>query len=156
MHIERPLYHGRSFEGNQCDKLLDNIDVLQRMIDSSDPATYFATLPYIRAFRAFNAVKQSCFGDKLHSNFNTCIDDFRTAYLDLGINVTTKVHMIFCEVPRFCEARGRGLSLFSEQSTESVHSDFKKVWKGYKVTMNNPNFGENLLSGTVAYNSRHM
>ena len=48
-------------------------------------------LPYIQAFRAFDEVVSKCFGVTVNEGYKEAIDQFRTAYMALGITVTPKV-----------------------------------------------------------------
>ena len=57
----------------------------------------------------------------------------------------------------YLEMEGMGMGLFSEQTGESLHSDFKKHWLHYQVKNSEvPSYAENLLRATVAYNSSHV
>ena len=50
-----------------------------------------------------------------------------------------------------------GLSLFSEQTGESLHSDYQKLWSHYLVkNVEAPSYADRLLRATVAYNSGHI
>ena len=57
-------------------------------------------IPYIAAFRALKKIKDSCFGFDLNAEYKTAINNFMYAYLELGIPVSLKVHIIFehCDV----------------------------------------------------------
>ena len=48
-------------------------------------------LPYIQAFRSFDQVVSKCFGVSLKEGYKEAIEDFKTAYMNLGITVTPKV-----------------------------------------------------------------
>ena len=49
-------------------------------------------LPYIQAFRSFDQVVSKCFGVSLKEGYKEAIEDFKTAYMNLGITVTPKVY----------------------------------------------------------------
>ena len=52
---------------------------------------------------------------------------------------------------------GMALGLFSEQTGESLHSDFKKHWLHYQVKNSDaPTYADNLLRATVSYNGSHV
>lgn len=61
---------------------------------------------------------------EIYLNFVHYINEFYTNYMDLKINYTPKVHAVFFHVIDFCSKTQKGLSFFSEQAIESVHSDF--------------------------------
>ena len=48
-------------------------------------------LPYIQAFRTFDQVVSKCFGVTLEEGYKEAIEEFRAAYMDLGVTVTPKV-----------------------------------------------------------------
>ena len=77
------------------------------------------------------------------------------AHLAPGISVTVKNHVIFAQA-EFCVARDRGLGLFTEQASESVHADFSAVWSRYKVSSANNAYSKQLLRAVEVYNCRHM
>ena len=50
-----------------------------------------------------------------------------------------------------------GLAPWSEQTAESIHSDFKKVWSNFIVRdTGNPEYGKRLLEAIITYNSQHL
>lgn len=76
--------------------------------------------------------------------------------MELGIEVTPKVHAVFFHVKEFCEKNGLGLGFFSEQAMESVHFDFKSTWEINKVTIDHPDYPKKLLRAVCQYNSLHI
>lgn len=110
---------------------------------------------YISTFKSFNVVVEGCYGKDLHPDFERRIAVFTSDYLKLGISVTPKVHAVFFHITEFC--RMTSLGPRSEQAGESVHHDFKQIWKNYRVNdIENEIYGENLLKAVAAYNSRHL
>ena len=71
---------------------------------------------FIDALRKFNVVRKSCFGEELSPSLRDDIEEFKAAYMLLGINVTTKAHIIFEHIADYCEKHGRGLGPDSEQA----------------------------------------
>ena len=68
-----------------------------------------------------------------------------------------QVHLIIHHLAEYIEMEGMSLALLSEQSGESLHSDFEHVWRHYKVKdFEAPSYGTNLLRAVVAYNSAHV
>ena len=132
---------------------MDEIGVLEFFL--IDSGAYIG-IPYVEAFRKFKIVKDMCFGYNLCEGYDTAIKKFKTAYLNLGIPVSLKVHIVFEHV-QFCEKHNLGLGLFSEHSLESSHYDFKPFWeKSYKVAMNHPHYGEKILESVHMYNVFHI
>ena len=71
---------------------------------------------FVDALSKFNAVRKACLGEELLDSYVDDIEKFKAAYMLLGINVTTKAHIIFEHVADYCAKRGRGLGPDSEQA----------------------------------------
>ena len=115
--IKREKYHGGSFNGNDCRKLLKNIDILKGIATS--PST--EVKGFIDAFMAFDEVvtlRQRPFCELLRKN-------------------KPKVHAIFFHVSEFCNLKKMGLSPWKEQTSESAQHDFKNVWQCFNVCNTN-------------------
>ena len=90
---------------------------------------------YINALKKFDKVVSSCFGKKLKSSYKKSIHEFRIAFQALKISITPKVHCVFRHVQEFCERRGCGLGLYSEQVVENSHYDFIKIEQRYPTNL---------------------
>ena len=66
-------YHGDMFEGNDCRKLLRNVDELQQLAEAESA---FQVFGFIKALRKFDAVVKSCFGSDLEDDFLDKIQQF--------------------------------------------------------------------------------
>lgn len=93
-HITKSPYHGNKFEGNGCHRLLqqDSLDnLLERLRKSKCVAN---SLPF-RAHNAmvtFRALRHSCFSTELHSDYESCIQQFKDSISQLGRpKITPKV-----------------------------------------------------------------
>jgi hypothetical protein len=148
-HVTQDPQHGGSFTGNASRILLRNTDRLAAMCPLS-------ALPFVEAFRAFDRVVGSCFGNELAPRWKQNLAGFSDRFADLSISVTPKVHAVFHHVSEFCEHTGTGLGLWSEHTVESLHHDFQKLWCNYKVGSTNSQYPARLLSAVRAYNSRHL
>lgn len=148
-HVEREAMHGGSFNGNSCNILLSKVDILRSMAP-------LHCLKYVACFDAFKAVVSACYGQFLHPDYVKLINVFKDTYMSLGINVTPKVHAVFFHIQDFCQFKQEGLSRWSEQACEAVHSDFKATWAKYKVPVIHPDYGAKLLFAVREYNSRHL
>ena len=153
--VWKDAYHGGAINGNGCKRLLGKIDLLLQ-ICTSGPFPAMDGLQFIPTLRAFKNVVDSCFGYTLRDNWQENITIFKREYLSLNIPVTPKVHAVLYHVPEFCLRHDRGLGIFSEQASESVHSNFKITWDKFKVNEINPNFGACLLRAVSVYNSEHL
>lgn len=153
-NVEREILYGsEGFAGNDCYTLISKIDILREICTSK---CNFACLPYVNCLDKFRCVVDSCFTIDLKPDYQKKIGAFRESYIDLGINVTPKVHAIFFHIEDFCKISDKGLGYYSEQAVESAHADFKKIWKKYKVKKSNPKYSENLLKAGREYNSKHL
>ena len=132
-------------EGNQCCQLLMKTDLLEK--DLPHDMQHF-----VKALKDFDQVRRSCFGQILHEDYVQAILDFQESFMELGIRVTPKIHALFVHVKQFCSKNKLPLGAFSEQASESVHADFKTVWKHFTVDINHSEFGSQLLSAVVKYN----
>ena len=149
LSVTREAYHGGSFTGNSCRKLLKSVDVLQKLCPES-------CRNFVLAFRALNDVVDASFSKELHPDYLEKIDTFKKTFELLGINITPKIHAIFFHIKDFCDRHGKGLGCWSEQAFESVHSDFRHSWMKYKVPEQHEKFSEQLLRAVMEYNSRHL
>ena len=94
---------------------------------------------------------------KLEADYKDKILSFEKSFLKLNVNVTPKIHAILFHIAEFIDYSGCGLGLFSEQSFEGVHYDFRKHWEVMKINdLNHPNFGKKLKTSIKIYNSRHL
>ena len=154
LSISRRHYWGGEFIGNQCSKLLDNVDILERMLVEAEA---FAAIPYVDALRSFKRVKDSCFSFELLPGYDKAIEDFKHAYQNLGIPVSLKVHIVFEHIIQFCKKYYKRLGFFSEHGLESSHYDFHSFWeKSYKLPMIHPNYPEKMLQSVIMYNALHL
>ena len=86
-----------------------------------------------------------CYGTDLAPDYKQKINHFKSTYRKLGISTTPKVHAVFYHIIEFCQLMKKGLSPWSEQTLESVHQDFNKVWENYKVrNTEHPEYSERL------------
>ena len=120
-NIKKEEYHGGTFAGNESRKLLKNVNRLEAL---SPPGNIEK---FITAFKSFNEVVSSCYGQDLKVDFLKKINTFARDYMALKINVTPKVHAVMHHVGEFCSMTGRGLAPWSEQAGESVHHDFNET-----------------------------
>ena len=68
-----------------------------------------------------------------------------------------QVHLIAHHLHEYVEMEGMSMALFSEQTGESLHSNFQQHWQHYKVKdIDSPAYKANLLKAVVSYNSSHV
>ena len=148
-NVKKTDYHGGQFTGNDCRKLLKNVDKIE------NPTGMVRN--YVDAFDAFNDVVNACYGDQLMDDYVEKIKLFSIVYNKLRINITPKIHAVVYHIEEFCTLTGRGLAPWSEQTVEAAHHDFNKTWENFKVKdMENPVYGDYLLRDVKTYNGKHV
>ena len=128
--VLEPYNGGQTLEGNDCNKVLKNLESLEEVI----PATFSSFLETLKAFRD---VVDSCFGFLLDPYYKQVLSRFRSQFKRLqeefNVSTTNKIHIICFHVEEFCDLVGRGLGEFSEQETENAHSAFDSMFDRYRV-----------------------
>ena len=115
-------------------------------------------IQYANALQEMGQMVKSCFGSDLRNGWQDDVADFCQAYRQLGISITTKVHIVKDHLMDFCEKNRWGLAKFSEQSFEAVHADFAKFWERNQVKEKSSERYGQRLKQTVKeyYNSAHI
>lgn len=157
LYVKRKKYHGKTFEGPQCKKMLNNLDTLKDLIKGEKGKLSAICEKYVLAFEALDSVVSACFGQFLDPSYPRALSDFQRCYLDLGISVTTKAHYMLEHVDEYIQREGVGLGWFSEQTAEAIHADLKKKWNHYKVLDTKSEvYHQNYLAATLSYNADHV
>ncbi len=96
--IARKEYHGKSFEGRQCSKLLCCSASLKEVVPLSDP-------PLVECLEAFHRVVVGVFGQiadpGTKDNVSTFEETFMGAMRTQNPRMTPKVHMLIHNVPEY-------------------------------------------------------
>ena len=156
INVQQKNYHHGAFVGNDCMKMLKNTDVLQKIAEEQN---VHSAAKYVHIFRCFHKVVINCFGMTLDSEFESDISLFKDLYVDLGISITPKVHILVKHVPYFIKKHNCSLGWYSEQALESVHYDFyKNCWEKqrYKRNLGHPDYAKNLMRAVIVYSSRNI
>ena len=66
LHIQQQPFHGGQLAGNECRKLLKNLDALERLAQQH---SFFPAVPFIDTLRKFNGVVHACFGNTLDYSY---------------------------------------------------------------------------------------
>ena len=148
-------------EGNQCSDILSKASKLESKLPEKLKC-------YTTCLKAFNIVKSRAFGMVADPNYLAAIQDFKNCYKavrnltqekSLQLSVTPSVHVVLVHVHQFYQRHGtaRGLGWYSEQATESSHSDFlSSVWvQGYQVPDTHLKYPVNLKGANAQYNASH-
>ena len=154
IHIKQQKYHHGAFVGNDCLKMLKNVDTLQQIAEMHN---MHVIQKYVHILRCLYPIVKSCFGMKLDPQYNFYIQQFENVYKDLGISITPKVHILIKHVPEFIKKHNRSLGWYSEQALENTHYDFSRnCWEklGYKRQLGHPDYAHNLMRAVIVYSSK--
>ena len=159
LSLKREKYFGGNFHGNQCNALLNNVEVLETMLHDENILTNCQA--FVEAFKAFKAVKDACFEMHLDPDYVTYIKHFAQTYLKLGLSVTPKAHELFAHTIQFLEfmkSKGinKGLAYWGEQAVESVHRAWDEIWEPSSRELNHPDYAKQLFITCVRFSSRRV
>ncbi len=114
-------YHGKSFEGRQCSKLISKCDTLAAVIPVDSP-------PIVNCLRLFEKVVDATFGHILSSTYEEVMSQFGVSFtaimLTFHISLTPKIHILLHHVPQFIRMTQMPLGLFSEEVVEEQHKRY--------------------------------
>ena len=143
--IKKITYRGKSLEGPSCEKLLKNLDKLDRQVPRRLKV-------FVTTLFSFDNLKKSCFSDKVHDNFIRHCQAFKYNFDLLKFpSGSTKIHIVLDHLEQFVNEKG-ALGPFSEQASESVHADWKKIWDLYKTYPGE----DKLMLCVLKYNKMHL
>jgi len=128
------------YNGNDCAALVSEhgVTLLHSLIQSATatvsghlrsrarPRPVSAATLFYKAFLTFGRLVRGVFGAQLSPEWQDLIQDFRSAYLLLGVTITPKVHIIFVHLQEWIESHDESLGRFSEQAGEALHHDFQQ------------------------------
>ena len=131
-------YHGDSFEGNACRKLITCADNLNNA-EIYEKFGYLGIHPYIVAFKTMNKIVECSFTfGKVGENLQQFLHELKGALQRIeNVSTTLKIHVLLNHVTdclKFID-HNNGLGFWSEQSGESVHREFLKIWDKYKINV---------------------
>ncbi len=152
--ILRNDYHGKSFEGRQCSKLLNKCDAQAPLVQSE-------CLPITDCLKAFARVAEATFGHRLSSNNEEAIGQFGVNFTrvmsQFQISMTTKVHILLHHVPHFIRLTGMPLGPFSEHVVEEQHRRYKNFFYRYRINCpEHINYPGRFLNSVLHFNSYHI
>jgi hypothetical protein len=154
-HIVLEPYHGgHTLEGNECNKVLRNLESLAEVLPS--PLSVF-----MLTLKSFRDVVSSCFGFLLDPYFRDVLAKFKINFLALhrqfNVSVTNKIHIILTHVQEFCEMTDKALGEFSEQETENAHTAYDDTWNRYKVKDSSSSvYHQQYFKSVMDFNSRNI
>ena len=144
----QPFLSGQ-FAGNECSKLLQNVDILQRIAKKS--CTY-QVQGFIETFRSFRNFVNSYFGQIFDDSF---LEKLNTSsnYTSTCQSLCLLKHRPFFSMYQN-SSNAMIFDLFSESATEAVHSNFTDHWKS--TIELHPEYGSKFFQCIVNYNSKYL
>lgn len=143
--IKKITFRGKSLEVPSCVKLLKNLDKLERRVPRR-------LRVFVTALYNFDRLKTSCFSNKVQDNFMNTWKNFKFSYDLLNFpSGSTKIHIVLDHLEQFVSVKG-ALGPYSEQASESVHSDWIKTWNFYKTYPSE----DRLMRCVLKYNNMHL
>ena len=140
-----PSKHGsKQFVGNSCRKLLENIDSLTAKL----PRKYKT---YGKVLNAFNDVRHATFGFELEEGYEEKVEIFEMYFKQLEIPIFPKAHQVMHHLVEFVNRHGP-LGPFCEQSFESAHHEFSKLWKNFKREIGHHEYAQQLKRAGIDFN----
>ena len=96
INVSRTVYHGSaSFIGNMAQKLLKKVDhLLVKLEQTLSQDRFVLAKVYVKAFKQFDLVVESCFGQTLTPRYSDLIKSFMTTYRSLNISIPLKVNYL--------------------------------------------------------------
>ena len=155
--VKRSERHGGQFNGNQMVLILQNLSKLRILLGNS--GVFQKVKPILEAMEALQRVISACFADSLESDYKVQIRRLADSWIKAKLSVTPKAHVVFCHAPQFLDHKGnqKGLGFWSEQASESVHSDFEAFWQqAYKRELGHPEYRAITLKCMATYAARHL
>ena len=158
LNIIKENYHGTNYEGNECSKILKNINLLKQCLVMTEKTSDIVnTLEHVKSFIS------ACCGTKPKDNWEETIDVLSEAWSDLHakhtISITNKIHIIQSHVKDYISLTGKGLGKVCDQIVESCHSALNKrlVASGYhRKNLEGDSQGEMLFRGVLHFNSYNI
>ena len=129
-HLIREDYFGKTFEGNETNKLLKHIGELTSLIPENVQI-------FIDTFESLDEVKKACFGFVLDDDHKVKTrkmeENWKILYSEFYVDITNKCHVIFDHVEQFIDRFKRPLGEFREQVVEAAHQKINQLWEWYCV-----------------------
>ncbi len=136
--IARKAYHGKSFEGRKCSKLLSCSAFLKELVPTSDH-------PLFECLEALYRVLVGILSETLDVEFENDIYTFKgkfmRAMLKHNLRMTSKVHVLVLHVPEYVCRAAAPLGPTSENALGSQHRFFDIFYHIFKVNSSTCGFG---------------
>ena len=151
----REAYHGKTFEGNECAKLMNKITADDDLLSNLKGIER-----HIKALQILNNLRKQMFGTTLIQGWKTSLIEFNKVYQNIpNITKPVKLHILLSHCDEFLNlyGLGKGLGFFSEQTGEAVHYKFETIFRKYKIkNIHSETYGQRLRKAVVEFSSTHI
>jgi hypothetical protein len=148
-------YFGEMFNGNSCHILVKNTEKIIALCRTRIEVS--TCKPFQQALFHFGRLMSFLCKQTESSTLHTELTNFISAFDSTGCRVTNKVHVVLHHLVPFYEASKFNLSVLTEQSHESLHKDFERIWSQNKVKdESKEQYGTKLLHCVCRYNISHF
>ena len=153
LNIQKAKYHGQKFEGNQCRKILQNINKLKIPFDLHEYKTVLTSL---------RDLHKVCNQELLSYRYTEVIDKFSSSWSKLTsnfkISTTPKIHIILTHLEDYFDETELTLLKTTDELVESMHQHvFKRMMKGYNVkNIFSPKHGDLLMNLVLRINAYNL
>lgn len=106
------------FNGSEIDKIVRRESEFATHLNKRKKACFVAIVKLIKNF----------FGNEKASNYKVLVNNLRTAFVNLDVTMSTKLHYLFAHLDKFPP----NLGLASEQSGERFHKELKSLKTRYQ------------------------
>ena len=106
---------------------------------------------YGKVLSAFNDVRRATFGFELEEGFEEKVEIFEMYFKQLEIPIFPKAHQVMHHLVEFVNRHGP-LGPFCEQSFESTHHEFSKIWKNFKREIGHHEYAAKLKAAGIDFN----
>ena len=127
----RDSYHGKTFEGNECAKLMSKITPKDEFLSNLTDIEH-----HLEALKILNNLRKQMFGTTLIQGWKKLLSEFNNIYILIpNITKPVKLHILLSHCDQFLNlyGLGKGLGFFSEQTGEAVHQKFETFFDKYKI-----------------------
>lgn len=156
LHIHREKYHGSGYEGNECQKVLKNVDGLKDVLNKIKQAEEGHR--YVLVFQNFNQLNTEFSKDLVQVQLlRDAVSKFENAWRACALPAIPKVHLIVDHLVDFVTSRGgKHMHLYAEQAHEALHCEYQMTWDRYVVKkISSPCYKTNLWRSVLDYNGHH-
>ena len=141
IHVVKENYQGTTYEGNECHKILKNLELLkdkmmcelEKWDPEGDSDEMVFALDLIEALEAVKIFYTACCGHELKGQWNNSILQFRKVFSGLlqnhGFSIYNKLHIIMDHSEEYITETKTPLGHVNDQLIESAHAHMLQLVK---------------------------